>query len=59
MGNVRKLQMVVVALLALGTSACSGPGINAGEDGGQAFIVFAIMLIVTVIVLAFFLGKED
>jgi hypothetical protein len=45
-------------LLALASSACTG-GINAGEDGGLAFIVFAGMLIITALVLWFVLGREE
>lgn len=55
----RKLRLVLTTLLLLGSAACSKPGINAGEKGGTAFIAFAAMLIVMVIVLAIFLGKED
>jgi hypothetical protein len=44
--------------LALGATACTG-GINAGEEGGLAFIVFTAMLLVTIGVLWFVLGRED
>lgn len=43
---------------ALLSGACTG-GINAGEDGGTAFIVFTAMLIVTVLILWLVLGRED
>jgi hypothetical protein len=43
---------------ALFSGACTG-GINAGEEGGMAFIVFAGMLIVTVLILWLVLGRED
>ena len=56
---VRKLRVALAALVVLGMSACSGPGVNAGEQGGRAFILFTVMLIVTCVVLAFFLGRED
>ncbi|MGH2700176.1 MAG: hypothetical protein ACRDJ2_00200 [Actinomycetota bacterium] len=56
---VRRLRFALAVLVALGMSACSGPGVNAGEQGGRAFILFTVMLIVTCAVLAFFLGKED
>ena len=59
MANLRKLIPALATLLLLGATACSGTGINAGEQGGRAFIVFAAMLVVTVIILAIFLGKED
>lgn len=57
--NLRKLRLALAALLLFGATACSGTGINAGEQGGRAFIVFAAMLVVTGIILAIFLGKED
>ncbi len=47
--------MVLAGLLA---TACSG-GVNAGEDGGIAFILFTIMLLAIVGVMAFILGRED
>jgi hypothetical protein len=56
---VRKLRFALAALVPVAMSACSGPGVNAGERGGLAFILFAAMLVVTGLVLAFFLGKED
>jgi hypothetical protein len=43
-------------MLLLG--ACTG-GINAGEEGGVAFIAFTGMLIVTIAILYYFLGRED
>jgi hypothetical protein len=45
------------ALLAL--SACNKPGINAGEEGGPAFILMAVMLILTAAILWFILGREE
>jgi len=57
--NLRKLRLALAALLLFGATACSGTGINAGEQGGRAFILFAAMLVVTVVILAIFLGKED
>jgi hypothetical protein len=49
--------------LALAMSACSG-GINAGgetptSNGGVAFIAMAAMLILTGVILWFFLGRDD
>ncbi len=49
---------VVTVLVGLVATACSG-GINAGEDGGIAFILFTIMLLAVVGVMAFILGRED
>lgn len=49
----------VAALLLLLAPACNRTGINAGEEGGQAFVLFTIMLIVTAVILWFILGRED
>jgi len=57
--SLRKMKLALAALLLFGATACSGTGVNAGEQGGRAFIVMAIMLVGIVIVLAVFLGKED
>ena len=56
---IQKLRFALATLVLVAMSACSGPGVNAGERGGVAFILFAAMLVVTGLVLAFFLGKED
>jgi hypothetical protein len=51
----------LVWLSAISTTiftSCTG-GINAGEQGGQAFIAFTIMLLITIAVLWYFLGRED
>jgi hypothetical protein len=55
----RKLRFALATLVLVALTACSSPGVNAGERGGVAFILFAAMLVVTGLVLAFFLGKED
>ena len=56
---IRKLRFALATLVLVAMTACSGPGVNAGEQGGRAIILFAAMLVVTGLVLAFFLGKED
>jgi hypothetical protein len=40
-------------------SACTREGINAGEEGGVAFIAMAGMLILTAIIMWWFLGRND
>ncbi len=49
---------LTAASLAL-LSGCTRTGVNAGEEGGKAFILMAIMLIAIVVVLWFILGRED
>lgn len=55
MGRARTLALVAAAALPL---SCGG-GVNAGEEGGVAFILFTIMLLVMIGVLAVVLGRED
>lgn len=57
MKTPRLLFLAALSLVVL--EACSRPGVNAGRQGGIAFIWFAVMLVVTVFVLWFFLGRED
>lgn len=45
------------SLVLVALSACSG-GVNAGEKGGQAFIAFAAMLLITLAILWIVLGRE-
>lgn len=57
-----KLKMLL-AFWVLALSGCS-TGINAGgktiaSNGGSAFIVMAIMLVLLAATLWFFIGKED
>jgi hypothetical protein len=57
-----RLVAALTGLLLLGS--CSGGGINAGgespsDNGGVAFIAFAVMLVITAIVLWVILGRED
>ena len=54
-----KIRALAAALLLLALTACSKPGIDAGENGGVAFIAMAGMLILTAIILWFFLGRQD
>ncbi len=56
--NRAPVRMVALALLALVGTACTG-GVNAGEEGGLAFIVFTGMLLAIVVVLWLVLGRED
>jgi hypothetical protein len=53
-----RMRALSAALFAVVSGACTG-GINAGEEGGPAFIVFTGMLIVTVLILWLVLGRED
>lgn len=52
-----RTSLAATALVAL--AGCTGTGINAGEEGGAAFILMAVMLIATAAILWFILGRED
>lgn len=45
--------------LALAATGCTGTGINAGEEGGVAFIVFTGMLVAIVVILYLVLGRSE
>jgi hypothetical protein len=55
LSRTRLLMALVFAVLL---PACTG-GINAGVDGGAAFIAFAGMLIVFCVILWLAIGRED
>ena len=59
METMRKLRAALPAMALLSAAACSETGVNAGEQGGRAFILFTVMLVAIGLVLAYFLGKED
>lgn len=54
-----RFRATISGLLLLVMSACTGAGIDAGEDGGVAFIALTVMLVLTCIILWFFLGRND
>jgi hypothetical protein len=59
--NHARLRRGLVVLCALGlllATACTG-GVNAGEEGGLAFIIFTVMLLAMIGVLWLVLGRED
>ena len=58
MNRLAEMIRVLAATLALVVLGACTHGINAGEKGGQAFIAFAGMLIVTVGILWVVLGRE-
>lgn len=54
-----RLRTLIATILLLGPAACSSGGVNAGEQGGEAFIGFAVMLIIGGAILWWALGRED
>jgi hypothetical protein len=56
---VIRARILLISALLTGMTACSGGGVNAGEEGGVAFIGFAVMLIISGIALWLALGRED
>jgi hypothetical protein len=55
---VARVRLLASCAAAVALSSCTG-GIDAGEKGGIAFIVFAVMLVVMGAVLFLFIGKSD
>lgn len=53
------VRTTATAGLLLLLSGCTKTGINAGEEGGHAFILFTLMLLVTIGILWFILGREE
>lgn len=53
-----KMRTVVGALLFLLGSGCTG-GINAGKQGGVAFIALTVMLILGVAIMWFAMGRDE
>ena len=64
MDRLRALRTTLAAMALLVMAACSNGGIQAGgeeatNNGGIAFIAMAGMLILTGIIMWFFLGRDD
>jgi hypothetical protein len=60
----KTLRSTLLLALALLTSACGGLGVDAGgettsNNGGVAFIILTVFLVVGGLILWFVLGRED
>lgn len=53
------MRTTATAGLLLLLSGCTKTGINAGKQGGQAFVLFTVMLLITIAILWFILGREE
>jgi hypothetical protein len=53
------MRTTATAGLLLLLSGCTRTGINAGEEGGRAFVLFTVMLLVTIGILWVILGREE
>ena len=51
-------KLVLASLPLAFLSSCTN-GVNAGRDGGVAFILMAVMLVLMVGILWFILGREE
>ena len=51
-------RLLFASLLLLLLPSCTN-GVNAGREGGVAFIVFSVMLVLMVAILWFILGREE
>lgn len=56
--RARALPVALASLVLVVPTACTSGGINAGEEGGHAFIAFAVMLLLTLGVLWLVLGRQ-
>lgn len=54
-----QLRAAVSSLLLIVLSGCTGRAIDAGEEGGFAFIALAGMLVLTGVLMWWFLGRND
>lgn len=55
--NPRFARLPIAALLLLLGTACTG-GINAGRQGGQAFIALTLMLLAFLFIMWLIIGRE-
>ncbi|HEV2754246.1 MAG TPA: hypothetical protein VG318_00520 [Actinomycetota bacterium] len=54
-----RMRTHLAAMMLLALAGCTRTGINAGEEGGVAFILMAVMLILTAVILWVILGREE
>ncbi len=59
MTPLTKVRTLCLAFFVLSTAACSRPGVNAGVQGGRAWILFSVMLLAMLVVLWIIIGRED
>lgn len=57
--RTRNLLRALAMALALAAPACTGPGLNAGEDGGLAWIGLTVMLLITGLIMWLALGRGE
>lgn len=58
MRSIKALRPFLAGVVALAMPAC-GRGLDAGEEGGRAFISFTVFLVIGVVILYFALGREE
>lgn len=58
MRSIKALRPFLAGVLALAMPAC-GAGIDAGEEGGRAFIGLTVFLVIGVVILYIALGREE
>lgn len=59
MRGAKHVRAVVPLLVCILLTSCAGRGINAGEQGGRAFVAFAVMLLVALGLLYVTVGRGD
>jgi hypothetical protein len=56
--TTKSLRLPLAALIALLTTSCGG-GVDAGRNGGVAFVILTVFLLIGCVVLYIALGRED
>lgn len=51
--------LIAALTLVLAAPACTRPGLNAGEEGGLAWIGLTVMLLITGVILWLALGRGE
>ncbi len=59
MRGAKHIRALVPLLLFVFLTSCAGRGINAGEQGGRAFVAFAVMLLAALGLLYLSVGRGD
>ncbi len=58
MNNLASVRVALAVCMLATLSACSRTGLNAGEQGGRAFVALTVMLLVTLAILWAAIGRE-
>lgn len=54
-----RIRTFLAAAMLPALGGCTRTGVNAGEEGGVAFILLTVMLLLTAVILWIILGREE